>query len=208
LLGDDATAARRAASELEASSRLDRGAPVRVVALAGTRPAGLPAGVLAAELEGRAVLVVPRPEAIGTVLGPLMAGVGSSVPAAQASVSLRQARIALDVAQHVPSAGPLAVWDDLGPFRLLDAATSSALRTAVVDDRVARILDEPMLRATASAYLDAAGSVARTAEALHVHRQTLYYRLGRIESLTGLDLGQGWDRLRLHLALTLTSVLF
>jgi DNA-binding PucR family transcriptional regulator len=34
---------------------------------------------------------------------------------------------------------------------------------------------------------------------LCIHRQTLYYRLGRIEELTGLDLADGADRLLLHL---------
>ena len=35
-----------------------------------------------------------------------------------------------------------------------------------------------------------------------VHHHTLYYRLQRIQALTGLDLADGRDRLRLHLALT------
>ena len=60
--------------------------------------------------------------------------------------------------------------------------------------------------ATALAYLDHAGNVARAAAELAVHRQTLYYRLGRIEALTGLDLADGRDRLRLHLALTLAPL--
>lgn len=41
----------------------------------------------------------------------------------------------------------------------------------------------------------------RTAAALGVHRQTLYYRLSRVEQLTGLDLDDGEDRLLLHMAL-------
>jgi len=48
--------------------------------------------------------------------------------------------------------------------------------------------------------------VRRTAAALAIHRQTLYYRLGRIEQLTGLDLGDGGDRLTLHLALRLVGL--
>ena len=50
-------------------------------------------------------------------------------------------------------------------------------------------------------YLELAGSVKATAAALQVHRQTLYYRLSRIEQVTGLDLSDGEDRLRLHLGL-------
>jgi DNA-binding PucR family transcriptional regulator len=39
-----------------------------------------------------------------------------------------------------------------------------------------------------------------------VHRQTLYYRLGRVRELTGLDLADGGDRLLLHIALRATRL--
>ncbi|OEU92715.1 PucR family transcriptional regulator, partial [Streptomyces abyssalis] len=57
------------------------------------------------------------------------------------------------------------------------------------------------LARTAEVFLDHAGQAGRTAAALGIHRQTLYYRLSRIESLTGLDLDEGASRLLLHLAL-------
>ena len=56
-----------------------------------------------------------------------------------------------------------------------------------------------MLTATAGVWLDCAGSPQRAAAELRIHRQTLYYRLGRIAELTGLDLADGADRLLLHL---------
>ena len=40
-------------------------------------------------------------------------------------------------------------------------------------------------------FLDCAGQASRTAQALGIHRQTLYYRLSRVEKLTGLDLDDG-----------------
>ncbi|MCY7365191.1 MAG: helix-turn-helix domain-containing protein, partial [Frankiaceae bacterium] len=74
---------------------------------------------------------------------------------------------------------------------------------ALVDDPVRALLDDPdeRLAVTAARYLELAGSVKATAAALQVHRQTLYYRLSRIEQVTGLDLADGEDRLRLHLGL-------
>ncbi len=57
------------------------------------------------------------------------------------------------------------------------------------------------LARTAEAFLDCAGQAGRTAQLLGIHRQTLYYRLGRVEKLTGLDLAEGEDRLLLHMAL-------
>ena len=48
-------------------------------------------------------------------------------------------------------------------------------------------------------YLDNAASVAKTADQLHVHRTTIYYRLNRFQDLTGLDLEDGRTRLLVHL---------
>ncbi|WP_162252589.1 PucR family transcriptional regulator, partial [Streptomyces griseoruber] len=54
---------------------------------------------------------------------------------------------------------------------------------------------------TAEVFLDCAGQASRTAARLGIHRQTLYYRLSRVEQLTGLDLADGEDRLLLHMTL-------
>ena len=44
-------------------------------------------------------------------------------------------------------------------------------------------------------FLDCAGEVQRAARELRVHRTTLYYRLGRAEQISGLNLRDGRDRL-------------
>ena len=56
------------------------------------------------------------------------------------------------------------------------------------------------------AFLDLAGDVKATAESLHVHRGTLYYRLQKARKLAGADLGAGPDRLALHLGLKLARL--
>jgi DNA-binding PucR family transcriptional regulator len=96
-------------------------------------------------------------------------------------------------------------WPDLGVHRLLSAGTDAALRDAMLTPAVAELLAEggAELVRTAKVYLDEAGSAQRTAQALGIHRQTLYHRLERIERLSGLSLDSGQDRLQLHLALTL-----
>jgi hypothetical protein len=64
----------------------------------------------------------------------------------------------------------------------------------------------PELVDTALHYLDAAGSMADLAAALHIHRSTLYYRLSKIEEA----LGEGWSigsaRTMTHLGLLLWKV--
>ncbi|WP_369369690.1 PucR family transcriptional regulator [Promicromonospora sp. Populi] len=58
----------------------------------------------------------------------------------------------------------------------------------------------PLLH-TLETYLELACSAQATAEALHLHRTSLYYRLQRVELLAGTDLKDGTERLALHLAL-------
>ncbi|MGW0736852.1 PucR family transcriptional regulator [Streptomyces sp. NPDC002851] len=99
-----------------------------------------------------------------------------------------------------PGAEPgsrIAEWASLGPYRLLTALP----REIAHDPSVRELLRHPELARTAEAFLDHAGQAGRTAAALGVHRQTLYYRLSRVEALTGLDLDEGEDRLLLHMAL-------
>jgi DNA-binding PucR family transcriptional regulator len=61
------------------------------------------------------------------------------------------------------------------------------------------------LRRTAKCYLDCGRSLVKTAATLHVHRNTVLYRLERAQRLLGRDIG---DRpLSTHAALTLAAVL-
>lgn len=59
------------------------------------------------------------------------------------------------------------------------------------------------LRATLSAWFDANGHLSATALKLHIHRNTLDYRLRQIAEITGLDLGRTDERLLLYVALQL-----
>ncbi|MFC9683506.1 PucR family transcriptional regulator [Streptomyces sp. NPDC056948] len=95
--------------------------------------------------------------------------------------------------------GPVAQWAAIGPFRLLTALPPDVARDPVVHALLFPVHRE--LARTAEIYLDCAGQAARAAAELGIHRQTLYYRLSRIEKLTGLDLDDGEDRLLLHMAL-------
>ncbi|MCX5399941.1 CdaR family transcriptional regulator [Streptomyces sp. NBC_00102] len=99
-----------------------------------------------------------------------------------------------------PRLGPVAQWSGIGPYRLLTALP----RSPTGPDPSAAALLAPVhaeLARTAETFLDLAGQAGRTAAELGVHRQTLYYRLSRVQQLTGLDLGDGEDRLLLHMTL-------
>ncbi|MGW7317149.1 PucR family transcriptional regulator [Streptomyces sp. NPDC054865] len=128
------------------------------------------------------------------------AGVSDPVRAlAELPAAWTQATAAARAAAAQPRFGPVAQWSRIGPYRML-----AALPTGPVDDPAARTLLSPAhreLARTAEVFLDCAGQAGRAAAALGVHRQTLYYRLGKVEQLTGLDLDEGEDRLLLHMAL-------
>ncbi|MCY0948133.1 PucR family transcriptional regulator [Streptomyces sp. H27-S2] len=130
----------------------------------------------------------------------MTAGVGDPVRAlADLHGAWDQAVAAARAATARPGLGPVAQWSRIGPYRLL-----AALAPDAVDDPSTRVLLGPAhreLARTAEVFLDCAGQAGRAAAALGIHRQTLYYRLSRVEQLTGLDLGEGEDRLLLHMAL-------
>ncbi|NEB73998.1 PucR family transcriptional regulator, partial [Streptomyces sp. SID14478] len=98
-----------------------------------------------------------------------------------------------------PRLGPDTQWSAIGPYRLLTALPVEAAHDPVVAPLLAPA--HRQLARTAEVFLDCAGQAGRTAAALGIHRQTLYYRLSRVEQLTGLDLDEGEDRLLLHMGL-------
>ncbi|MFJ5533657.1 PucR family transcriptional regulator [Streptomyces sp. NPDC093261] len=111
----------------------------------------------------------------------------------------QEASAAARAALAEPRLGPVAQWSAIGPYRLLTSLPPEAAR-----DPAVRVLLSPAhreLARTAEVFLDCAGQAGRTAAELGIHRQTLYYRLSRVEQLTGLDLDDGEDRLLLHMAL-------
>ncbi|MEU4175946.1 helix-turn-helix domain-containing protein [Streptomyces sp. NPDC026589] len=115
-------------------------------------------------------------------------------------VSWREATAAARAARAETRLGPVARWSAIGPYRLLTALPGTGEDPG--DPAVAPLLTSPHreLAHTAEVFLDCAGQAGRTAAALGIHRQTLYYRLSRIQQITGLDLNDGEDRLLLHMA--------
>ena len=112
---------------------------------------------------------------------------------AELSEQWHEAAAAARVAAVVPRLSPVAHWAELGAWRLVTELPGP-------DAAAAPLLHDAALTETAEVFLDCAGSASRAASALRIHRQTLYYRLSRIEALTGLDLSDGEDRLLLHAA--------
>lgn len=140
----------------------------------------------------------------------LVVGIGAPcADLAELRESWQQARLAARVLASVPELRPVAAWPELGIYRLLGCGPTSVLAEAAVDTSVRRLLEhgDADIRETALTYLRTGGNVQRTGAALNIHRQTVYYRLQRIEKITGLDLSKGEDLLTLHLGLTMAPAL-
>jgi PucR C-terminal helix-turn-helix domain/GGDEF-like domain len=114
----------------------------------------------------------------------------------------RQAEIALSTLHG----SGVACWAELSADALLAQFPRQLWTDALLPAGVARLLADPAaaeLLTTLSTFLDCAGEAQRTAARLRIHRTTLYYRLSRIEQISGLSLRDGRDRLLAHLALRL-----
>ncbi|WP_449066781.1 PucR family transcriptional regulator, partial [Planomonospora algeriensis] len=108
-------------------------------------------------------------------------------------------------AVRVPDLAPVAAWSGLGVYRALLRLAPADLRELAGE--TAALAADPELARTVEGYLDRAGHVQEAAAALGVHRQTLYYRLGKAERLTGRDLADGEVRLLVHLSLKAARLL-
>ncbi|MBN3509876.1 PucR family transcriptional regulator [Mycolicibacterium nivoides] len=114
----------------------------------------------------------------------------------------------LDTAERHP--GTLAAVTSLAEARttvLLDEiVTAIASDERLIDPRVRALrADEPVLAETLGVYLDCFGDVAAAAQHLHVHPNTVRYRIRRVEQLLATSLNDADVRLLLSLSLRATG---
>lgn len=95
---------------------------------------------------------------------------------------------------------------DLTSHVALLAGVPDTIRRAFADQVLGPVRDYDArsgagLCATLEEFLECSGSWSRTAARLHLHVNTVRYRIGRVEELTGRRLGHFPDRVDLYLAL-------
>ncbi|MEV6510749.1 helix-turn-helix domain-containing protein [Streptomyces sp. NPDC051642] len=129
-----------------------------------------------------------------------VAGIGTPrIGLTDLGTAWQEATAACRAALAEPRFAPVTTWSHIGPYRLLTSLAPDSPHDPAVAPLLSPTHHE--LARTAEVYLDCAGQAGRAAAELGIHRQTLYYRLSRVEQLTGLDLDDGEDRLLLHMAL-------
>ena len=174
------------------------------------RCAGLdPAAELCPLAEALCQAIGRRMRAGESATPPVVAGIGDPrAMLANAYLSYREARRAARVAATIAPAGTIASWQGLGVFRILAQLPMSQEVTSSLDPRLVRLIRQcdPAVLVTLETFLDLAGDIKATAERLHVHRGTLYYRLEKAEQMAEMDLRNGQDRLTLHLGFKLARL--
>jgi len=120
--------------------------------------------------------------------------------------SHQEARQALTLGRRLHGPGHVTSFDQLGVYRLIYAAEQlPELRTFQEEALFSLLAYDKThgaeLIKTLEAFFSANCSPKEAAAILHVHRNTVLYRLERIAEITGHDLNDSEIRLRLHLAL-------
>ena len=139
-----------------------------------------------------------------------VAGVGPSLPGLDRAFETAELAGLASRAATVAFGGVAAAWEELGPYGPLLRIPENELGRQVLPAEVQRLLAvdrDGQMATTLRTFLDAGCSAPAAAGTLNIHKTTLYYRLGRIEELTGLDLSDGRTRLTMHLGLTLMDLL-
>jgi hypothetical protein len=172
--------------------------------------ARLPPDAVVARVDGTGWALVGDPDGPGRratvlqALGGVRAGIGPSVAAleAAASAALAQRALALAAAPPAPP-GPVRADDRRVDLLLLG---DPALARGLADDVLGPLALAPAaarerLVETLAAWLAHQGEVRPVAEQLHVHTQTVRYRVSQLRELLGDRMATAHGRLELELAL-------
>lgn len=125
--------------------------------------------------------------------------------------SYRDAVQAKELAERLQTDIPLFIGD-LGVYQLI-LSLSDRDKLADFCELTLGTLSEYDMRQNADlirtleAFFNCHGNLSQTAESLIVHRNTLLYRMNRINEIAGIDLNRPETRLALHLALTIRRLL-
>jgi hypothetical protein len=142
---------------------------------------------------------------------PVRLGVSDAVPGGPGLLAaVAQARAALAAVGGDGGASAVAGPDRLSSHEALIAAVPAELRRAYRDRVLGPLLAHDRVHRTElvrtlAAYLDCSGSWSRCAVQMHLHVNTLRYRIEKIEALTGRNLRHLPDQVDLLVALNAQS---
>lgn len=140
--------------------------------------------------------------------------VGLGQPARDITIwrsSYRDAVQALELATRLQTDTPLFIGD-LGVYQLILSLSDREKLISFCERTLGKLSEydhknSADLLKTLEAFFTCHGNLSQTAETLIVHRNTLLYRMSRINEIAEIDLDRPETRLALHLALTIRRLL-
>lgn len=125
--------------------------------------------------------------------------------------SYRDAVQARDLAVRLQTDTPLYIGD-LGVYQLILSLSDREKLVAFCERTLGPLVEydhrqNADLIKTLEAFFNCHGNLSQTADALIVHRNTLLYRMNRINDIAEIDINRPETRLALHLALTIRRLL-
>jgi PucR family transcriptional regulator, purine catabolism regulatory protein len=125
--------------------------------------------------------------------------------------SYRDAVQAMELAVRLQTDTPLYIGD-LGVYQLILSLNDREKLMEFCDRTLGPLIDYDLkqnadLIKTLEAFFNCHGNLSQTADVLIVHRNTLLYRMNRINEIAKIDLNRPETRLALHLALTVRRLL-
>ena len=129
----------------------------------------------------------------------------------QISQSYREAQQALEIGRRLFGEGSIHYFARLGIYRLLFHLYEHEELSDFYQETLAPLLESDShssaLLETLECFFNCNGNLSETARTMHLHRNSLLYRLGRIEELLGRSLEDAELRLSLQIALKIRHML-
>src|SRR5215472_14428495 len=183
-------------------------------------------GAITSIREDEVVIVVPEPAEAGRLSSGCLArmrdlfpetvitiGIGGACrDPADIARSYGQARRTIDAVVRLGRQGQVVAFEDLGIHRLLLQVPDLAELRSFATEILGKLGGQERHRGTEllttlACYFRENSSPQRTARSLHVHPNTVAYRIRRIQEITGLHLDNYRDRLMAQVALEIIDAL-
>lgn len=158
-----------------------------------------------AELAARATAALRLLEP-GLTTSRVVVGISAATTGAELRGAVQEARHARELGERRGGRTTVVAGTDVAVHQLLLATVPDELRRSLRRRVLGKLFDydaehDGSLVETLTVFLDCSGSWARAAARLHVHVNTLRYRIGRVEELIGADLADFTQRVDVYLAL-------
>ena len=132
-------------------------------------------------------------------------GIGRSYPVAELNNSFNEARVALTIPMLMGEKSFTQHFSDMGIYSFVFSQSREKIK-AYCQKYLGQLIEEngdadSALLPTLRTLLDTGFSMKTTAEILHIHVNTLYYRINKIKQLLNIDFSRMDKQVELYIAI-------